>query len=117
MERHPYDQPEQYDRRGDLNPNYAAKLSQHHLDPRTPLLAHLISDCFDRVRHEPEPRSDPLGMMVSPSLGSRMSIMRRTTRHPEKMGPANERDLVGAAPKRRDKVLCGIISERWKPSR
>jgi hypothetical protein len=36
MERQPDDQPQQNDRGDDLNPDYATKLSQHHLKPRSP---------------------------------------------------------------------------------
>lgn len=59
MEWHPDDQPQQYDRGGDLNPDVAAQLPQHDLEPRAPGLRYLISNGLDRMGHEPQPIADP----------------------------------------------------------
>jgi hypothetical protein len=55
MERHPDDQAQQDDCGGDLNPNNAAQLPQHDLEPRAPRLGHLICDRLYRMGHEPQP--------------------------------------------------------------
>jgi hypothetical protein len=52
MKRQQNDQAKQDNRWSDLDPNDAAEFSQHYLKPRTPRLRHLISDGFDRQRHE-----------------------------------------------------------------
>jgi hypothetical protein len=59
MEGHPDDQSQQDDRGGNLNPDHAAQLSQHDLQPRTPWLWNLISEGLDRMGHEPQRIPDP----------------------------------------------------------
>jgi len=59
MEWHPDDQPQQYDRGGDLNPDHPAQLSQHDLQPCSPRLWYLISERLDRVGHEPQRIPNP----------------------------------------------------------
>jgi hypothetical protein len=63
MERYPQENAEQNDGRSDLDPEDSAELSERDFNTRSPGLGQLISDRFDKSRHEPQPGLDPLGMI------------------------------------------------------
>ena len=63
MERYPQENAEENDGRSNLDPDDSAELSERDFNTRSPGLGQLISDGFDKSRHEAQPCLDPLGMV------------------------------------------------------